>query len=283
MGFEEDVNDQNGNPLNVTVLIIDINTGEIVYNSTEDHHNTTVSPGTYHVVIIPPGDYSSITNITFWYVNITTSINQLVDLSNIFDIRYLDPNVIYNNVFAANLVLTAPYSYSTLYFVASAPSLYKCRVFDFEDQICYGQWIKVLDDLVVGQVYSINLTRGDPAFGEGTDKLVLTTITVNGNMTDWAAVLDNSNNIITDGVSGIDDPDNPTTVSRDLTKFAFTWDSNNFYTYFRRVYGTPSAVTLLVYLDYGQDGYMNSSDKVLRIVWRGGSKKLRHESVRHGH
>lgn len=273
MGFEEDVNDQNGNPLNVTVLIIDINTGEIVYNSTEDHHNTTVSPGTYHVVIIPPGDYSSITNITFWYVNITTSINQLVDLSNIFDIRYLDPNVIYNNVFAANLVLTAPYSYSTLYFVASAPSLYKCRVFDFEDQICYGQWIKVLDDLVVGQVYSINLTRGDPAFGEGTDKLVLTTITVNGNMTDWAAVLDNSNNIITDGVSGIDDPDNPTTVSRDLTKFAFTWDSNNFYTYFRRVYGTPSAVTLLVYLDYGQDGYMNSSDKVLRIVWRGGSKK----------
>jgi hypothetical protein len=268
ISFEEDVNDSQGNPLNVTVLIINITTGEIVYNSTEDHHNTTVTPGTYHVVIIPPANYSSITNLTFWDVNITTSINQLVDLSNIFDIRYLDPNVIYNNVFAANLILTAPYSHATVYFVATAPSLYKCRVFDFEDQICYGQWIKMMGGLIPGQVYGIDLVKGDPAFGEGTDKMVLTTITVNGNMNDWAAVLDNPNNILIDGVSGVNDADNVSLTPEDLTKAAFTWDSNNMYWYFRRVYDTTEETSIFVYLDYGMDGYMNSTDKVLKVRWK---------------
>ncbi|MFN7991409.1 MAG: right-handed parallel beta-helix repeat-containing protein [Candidatus Micrarchaeia archaeon] len=50
--------------------------------------------------------------------------------------------------------------------IAAGNALFKCMDWDFPNRSCNGEWVKVREDLVPGQEYSINLTPDDPAFGE---------------------------------------------------------------------------------------------------------------------
>ncbi|MBU0757370.1 MAG: DUF2341 domain-containing protein [Nanoarchaeota archaeon] len=49
--------------------------------------------------------------------------------------------------------------------VASGTELWKCKNFEFDNQICFGEWVKVRD-LVPGEVYSIKIDGTDPGFIE---------------------------------------------------------------------------------------------------------------------
>jgi hypothetical protein len=49
--------------------------------------------------------------------------------------------------------------------IAKGDSLYKCKEWNFTEQICHGEWIKLMD-ISPGQEYSFRLTAYDPAFGE---------------------------------------------------------------------------------------------------------------------
>jgi len=108
-----------------------------------------------------------------------------------------------------------------------------------------------------------------PSCSGVSSPLTLTNITIDGNMEDWFAVLSNTNNYRHDEPSGSGDLDVVGTADRDLTEFAYTWDSQYLYFYFKRVSSGTNVISVMAYLDYGLDGYMNSTDKVIKFVWHG--------------
>jgi parallel beta-helix repeat protein len=50
--------------------------------------------------------------------------------------------------------------------VAQGDKLYKCKLWDFGAERCYGEWELFKTGLVPGQEYTFTLTPGDPGFGE---------------------------------------------------------------------------------------------------------------------
>jgi hypothetical protein len=266
--FQENSTDSSGRPWMIEVVIR--SDGNIIFNSTDTGISTNIPQGTYNITISPQQAGAPIINITFVNVNMTGNINQLVDFEQLLkDITLLDPHVIYNDLFSLNFALQAQFDHIEYTAVADGPNLYKCRWFDFESRQCLGQWVKIRNDLVPGEVYmQVLRTAGDPAFGEGSDKFVLTNITIDGNMIDWDAVLDNAAQVTTDGISGINDLDTVGNAARDLTKSAFTWNETYLFMYFRRFASPGPDITMVVYIDVDRDGFLNqSTDRVARFKW----------------
>ncbi len=83
-------------------------------------------------------------------------------------------------------------------------------------------------------------------FGDGS--FTLTTITVDGNMGDWAPVHADLDNNVCDGpANGLTDRDAPVqSTGRDLTHFAYTWDATSIYLFTERV-GSASNIQSFVY------------------------------------
>jgi len=122
--------------------------------------------------------------------------------------------------------------------VAKGTELYKCKEWDFDAQACGGEWMFLMF-ITPGEEYSFVLTPDDPALGEGSDYYTLTTITIDGNLSDWAPILDNPNNVVSDGAQGVDDADTGQTADRDL----------------------------LLYIDVDNDGLLENSDYVVSYSW----------------
>ncbi|MBI2131010.1 hypothetical protein HYU10_04540, partial [Candidatus Woesearchaeota archaeon] len=55
---------------------------------------------------------------------------------------------------------------ATLTANATGNSLYKCRQWDYDTEVCFGTWERV-QDLVPGEQYNVTLTADDPGFIEG--------------------------------------------------------------------------------------------------------------------
>ncbi|NJL44060.1 MAG: hypothetical protein HC945_01920 [Nitrosarchaeum sp.] len=55
---------------------------------------------------------------------------------------------------------------ATVSATAVGHDLYKCAEYDFQGQVCRGEWVWVMD-LVPGEEYEFSLSPTDPAFGEG--------------------------------------------------------------------------------------------------------------------
>lgn len=100
--------------------------------------------------------------------------------------------------------------------------------------------------------------------------MTLTTITIDGSFSDWQAVLSDTQNVVYDK-SGAADPDNPSTANRDLTRFAFTWDNDYLYFYFRRTAAGDNAINYWVYIDTNNDGTLTASDYLLGLKFNGTS------------
>ena len=49
--------------------------------------------------------------------------------------------------------------------IAVGNELWKCKAWDFNNQICLGRWVKIMD-LVPGQEYNISIMPGDPGYAE---------------------------------------------------------------------------------------------------------------------
>lgn len=100
--------------------------------------------------------------------------------------------------------------------------------------------------------------------------LVSTTITIDGDLSDWSGVLASPDNVVSDPV-GAADPDNPGTANRDLNLIAYTWDTSNFYAFVRRTTSGTNSIHYLIYVDADNTGTMSSADRVIDLSYNGSS------------
>jgi hypothetical protein len=222
-----------------------------------------LAPGRYQVSIRPRNH--PIESLTLENVDIGQGTGRLLDLDHPSpDTVNSPPGTRFQEVYVVN-----PHEGVSGSFTARAKSsqVYKCADWDFGNRVCLGEWVNVLN-VTPGEYYTMNFDSADPAYGEGSTYFTLKSITIDGNLDDWAAVLSNPNNVMRDGMGGIDDLDTPSTPNRDLTLYAFTWDSNYMYSYFRRTTSGSNVVSMLIYIDVDNNGRLNASDYVIRYQWQ---------------
>ncbi len=111
-------------------------------------------------------------------------------------------------------------------------------------------------------------------FGDGL--FTLTTINVDGDISDWAAVHADLDNNVCDGPSGgIPDLDAPVqSTGRDLTHFAFTWDSTNVYLFTERFGSSNNNQSFVYYADTDNDGLMETGEPVIGVSWKGNNRQV---------
>lgn len=120
----------------------------------------SINPDLYEVEIIPSNKI--IDKISFEDVNYTSPIRIGIDeIKKEVHVPGLDVN----KKFAVD-PSSIEFKNATLTSIASGNVLYKCRLWDFEKEVCFGEWEMIMD-LVEGEAYNITLAKDDPAFVEG--------------------------------------------------------------------------------------------------------------------
>jgi hypothetical protein len=105
--------------------------------------------------------------------------------------------------------------------------------------------------------------------GTEANAFTLVNITIDGNMTDWDPVLENTYNYITDGAGGINDPDNVTSVELDLRKYSVTWNNETLWMHVRRNGLGQTLMKTAVYLDVNENALLDAPDTVAFFPWYG--------------
>lgn len=105
--------------------------------------------------------------------------------------------------------------------------------------------------------------------------LVLTSITIDGNMADWSGVLADPFQLAADGpAGGLLDRDAPVgSTGRDLTGFGWTWDATYLYFYVSRVASDSNRQRFWYYLDTNEDGRMTTGEFVVGVSWFGSNRR----------
>jgi uncharacterized repeat protein (TIGR01451 family) len=113
--------------------------------------------------------------------------------------------------------------------------------------------------------------------------LILTSITIDGNMADWSAVIADSFQFAADGpANGLVDRDAPVgQTGRDLTGFAWTWDATYLYFYVSRVASDSNRQRFWYYLDTNEDGKMSTGEYVVGVSWQGSNRSTDVELYRY--
>lgn len=109
-----------------------------------------------------------------------------------------------------------------------------------------------------------------------TDGLpTLQTITVDGNLVDWAPIHADTDNNICDGPSPGAPPDRDAPVQstgRDIAHFSYTWDGTNVYLYTERVGSANNVQRFVYYADVDNDGLMELNEPVVGVNWSGNTR-----------
>ncbi len=92
-------------------------------------------------------------------------------------------------------------------------------------------------------------------------------IQVNGDMTDWASILNDPDNITNDATPDSDAPISD--VGRDFTRFAFTENISTLFLYFQRAGSVNNSVDIIFYVDVNNNGMMQTNEPVVAISWSG--------------
>jgi len=113
---------------------------------------------------------------------------------------------------------------------------------------------------------------------------VLTTITLDGDMADWATVLADPYQKSSDGpaAGAPADRDAPVgSTGRDLTGFAWTWDDTYLYFYVSRVASDSNRQRFWYYIDTNEDGRLGTGEYVVGVSWFGNTRRTEIERYRY--
>ena len=148
--------DAQGNFKEAEVLIYDENQ-ELEMNSTMTEAQLISVEKGEKDIIVSPAD-SSLNQINYTGALIENYTDGIIDI---------DENVTqkgsFTKVYALNPHLNS--TNATVTVSATGNELYKCKDWNFTNQTCYGEWVKV-KDITPGEEYSFTLSAEDPAFGE---------------------------------------------------------------------------------------------------------------------
>lgn len=114
------------------------------------------------------------------------------------------------------------------------------------------------------------------ACGFGDGRFTLVSINVNGNMNDWAPVHADLDNNVCDGpANSLADRDAPVqSTGRNLTHFAYTYDSNNVYLFTERFGSASNTQSFVYYADVDFDGLMETGEPVIGVTWQGSNRRI---------
>ncbi len=130
--------------------------------------------------------------------------------------------------------------------------------------------------LILASLFWQSPARAQCVCGFGDGAFTLTTISVDGDTSDWATVLADPDNNVCDGPSGgIADLDAPVqSTGRDIAQFAFTWDATNIYLFTERVGSQSNAQQFIYYADIDNDGLMETGEPVIGVSWKGSNRRI---------
>ena len=103
----------------------------------------------------------------------------------------------------------------------------------------------------------------------GISKGLSSPITIDGDMSDWTTYLSDPDNSSYDNTLGIDLDGSISDVGRDLSRFTFTEDANNFYIYLQRAGSSNNSVDMAFYADVNDNGSMEANEPVIHLNWSG--------------
>jgi uncharacterized repeat protein (TIGR01451 family) len=145
--------------------------------------------------------------------------------------------------------------------------------YTFVGASCRIRWLGLMATLVA-VVVGAPMTRAQ----------VLTTITLDGNMADWATVLADPYQKSSDGpaAGAPADKDAPVaSTGRDLTGFAWTWDNTYLYFYVSRVASDANKQRFWYYIDTNESGSMTTGEFVVGVTWFGSNRNTDIELYRY--
>jgi uncharacterized repeat protein (TIGR01451 family) len=112
--------------------------------------------------------------------------------------------------------------------------------------------------------------------GVGDARFTLTTISIDGDVSDWAPVHADLDNNVCDGPSGgLTDRDAPVqSTGRDLTHFALTWDQSQLYLFTARSGSSNNVQRFVYYADTDDDALMETGERVFGAEWKGNNREV---------
>ena len=130
--------------------------------------------------------------------------------------------------------------------------------------------------LVIAGLFWLSPATAQCVCGFDDGAYTLITISVDGDTSDWAPVLADSDNNVCDGpAGGISDLDAPVqSTGRDIAQFAFTWDGAGVYLFTERVGSQSNAQQFIYYADTDNDGLMETGEPVFGVSWKGSNRNV---------
>ncbi|MBI2557703.1 hypothetical protein HYW20_00100 [Candidatus Woesearchaeota archaeon] len=134
-----------------------------------------VEPDYYDIEVLPAENADAMDKLLIQNADITKPVTASIGIDNVGREITIE-NVDVTKRYAVNLE-EIDFENAVLTATATANSLYKCRQWDFDSEVCFGSWEKI-KDLAVGQQYELTLTKDDPGFIEGN--VNITTLNLTG-------------------------------------------------------------------------------------------------------
>jgi len=159
--FDATVEDANGEAINATVEFVKPVSKETKEEMTGTENAKKIKKGHYNIVVRPE-EGNAVQEIEFHDVNINQSTGEFIRID---DVNETEKNLTqYTEVYAIDPT-AFNFTNATVTVTAKGSELWKCKDWNFAEQICYGTWQKLMD-ITPGEDYSFELTPEDPAFGE---------------------------------------------------------------------------------------------------------------------
>ena len=154
-----------------------------------------VEPDYYDIEVVPKDGIKGavIDKLLIENTNITKPLTATIGIDNVTREISIE-NVEVKKRYAVDLE-ELEFDKATLTATATASSLFKCKQWDYDSEVCFGSWEKI-KDLAAWQQYELALTANDPGFIEGNSNITIAPINIT-NITGLALIQNIPNITIT--------------------------------------------------------------------------------------